>query len=479
MRRWIFLFLVAVVMVLVFFWWNGHRALQREFAWLKAEGLPVTLEEGGLSTVEKLGPDGEAWKKVKSAVEAKTSSPVTEPLRDNLRFVRPGYYRAMTLEPDLPIGGTERTERITWTEWDTRLKPLREALAKAPVLRPGEKYFEPDFREGFAASSQNQTISLTVARGHMYSARGHLGLHRPAEALADIDMGRKLKKSFLREDTLLEGLVESSIDLMMVAVSWEMLQHPDLNEKQLAALAKIWEPESFQNRLTHLWAGERLNSWVWLSGYQARNTLWDRENLGFCCGRSWLEEVVTYDFFKLPYRKLILPHDLAFYLHALGLLEKRTAEWAEGAPYAVVKAEVERGTTFFQALPFWQRPGYLFAEEQLSSQLKAMNLMVAALTQQRLLQAAIALERYRLQHHSYPATLQELSPAYVVAVLLDPIDHQPLRYRREAGAVYTLYSIGINGVDDGGQAKWIDPKDKPVMWAAHKTYDIVWPRAAK
>ena len=41
-------------------------------------------------------------------------------------------------------------------------------------------------------------------------------------------------------------------------------------------------------------------------------------------------------------------------------------------------------------------------------------------------------------------------PEFVPKVPLDPVDGQPLRYRRNADGTFLLYSVGENGKDDGG-----------------------------
>jgi hypothetical protein len=62
---------------------------------------------------------------------------------------------------------------------------------------------------------------------------------------------------------------------------------------------------------------------------------------------------------------------------------------------------------------------------------------------------AVAAERYRLDHHDWPATLDALVPDYLKAVPADPYDGKPLRYKRLAdGAV--VYSVGPDRTDDGG-----------------------------
>lgn len=67
-----------------------------------------------------------------------------------------------------------------------------------------------------------------------------------------------------------------------------------------------------------------------------------------------------------------------------------------------------------------------------------------------LARVAIALERHRLAHGSYPESLDALAPTYLAKLPHDLINGQPLKYRREANGSFTLYSVGWNEKDDGG-----------------------------
>jgi hypothetical protein len=64
--------------------------------------------------------------------------------------------------------------------------------------------------------------------------------------------------------------------------------------------------------------------------------------------------------------------------------------------------------------------------------------------------AAIAVERYRRAHGAWPASLDELVPAYLRAVPRDPLGKQPLRYRHLADGV-VVYCLRPDGGDNGGQ----------------------------
>ena len=102
---------------------------------------------------------------------------------------------------------------------------------------------------------------------------------------------------------------------------------------------------------------------------------------------------------------------------------------------------------------------------------KVQSRIVAAECGRSLLLAAVALERYHLLSHRYPDSLDALVPDILAEVPVDWFDGKPLRYRLEADGSYWLWSIGGDGVDDGGK-----PADAGEDWL--KGADLVWPQAA-
>ncbi len=68
-------------------------------------------------------------------------------------------------------------------------------------------------------------------------------------------------------------------------------------------------------------------------------------------------------------------------------------------------------------------------------------------TRLRLLYTALRLEAYRKSQGRYPARLAELGDG---PYFTDPFSGKPFVYRPQ-GATYILYSVGPNGIDDGGQ----------------------------
>ncbi len=74
-----------------------------------------------------------------------------------------------------------------------------------------------------------------------------------------------------------------------------------------------------------------------------------------------------------------------------------------------------------------------------------------AVARLRLLTVELALHCHQVKHGRAPASLQQLVPEYFQHLPMDPFSGQPLVYRME-GTNCLLYSVGKNGVDDGGQS---------------------------
>jgi hypothetical protein len=73
-----------------------------------------------------------------------------------------------------------------------------------------------------------------------------------------------------------------------------------------------------------------------------------------------------------------------------------------------------------------------------------------------LAKATLMLNLYRTVHGSYPETLDDVATQLVGRVPDDFCSGRPLRYRK-AGEGYQLYSVGLNGIDDGGRMRqeWV------------------------
>jgi hypothetical protein len=97
-----------------------------------------------------------------------------------------------------------------------------------------------------------------------------------------------------------------------------------------------------------------------------------------------------------------------------------------------------------------ERIGRLFASLFLPAISICVNAEDRATMQFELAKLAFALAAYHADSGSYPGKLAELTPKYIAEVPKDIFSDSDLHYQRE-GDGYLLYSVGVNGRDDGGK----------------------------
>jgi hypothetical protein len=118
---------------------------------------------------------------------------------------------------------------------------------------------------------------------------------------------------------------------------------------------------------------------------------------------------------------------------------------------------------------------YLISAVAIPNSLKAAGTCVRNETQRRLTVAAIALARHRLRDGRYPPTLETLVPQFLSAVPIDLMSAKPLGYHLNPDGSFTLYSVGEDGRDDGGDATSSTVTNRFDLWSGR---DAVWPLAA-
>jgi len=86
----------------------------------------------------------------------------------------------------------------------------------------------------------------------------------------------------------------------------------------------------------------------------------------------------------------------------------------------------------------------------------------------------IAAMRFKIDKGQYPKDMAELQRfGYIKEIPIDPFSDQPPVYKRTADN-FTLYSVGLNFKDDGGQV-YQDKKGKPQLWDDKFGDAVFWP----
>jgi hypothetical protein len=100
----------------------------------------------------------------------------------------------------------------------------------------------------------------------------------------------------------------------------------------------------------------------------------------------------------------------------------------------------------------------------------------------RLIVTSIALERFHNRRGAYPKSLAELAPEFARSPPVDFMDGKPLRYRLTDDGHFLLYSVGLDGVNNGGEMRLLPRSELPSL-DPHRAgtrveTDLVWPRPA-
>jgi len=92
----------------------------------------------------------------------------------------------------------------------------------------------------------------------------------------------------------------------------------------------------------------------------------------------------------------------------------------------------------------------LYLYSTMSSMVKINQIDLRVIGDLRCVETALAVERYRYWYKTVPKSLDELVPDFIAAVPPDPFDGKALRYKLSDSGGYTIYTIGEDGVDNGG-----------------------------
>lgn len=312
--------------------------------------------------------------------------------------------------------------------------------------------------------------------------------------------------AFVRKDAtetlLISHLVRLAMAAIAVSPTWDLLQTTNVTDAQLAALQSGWQDQDFLTDSEHAFEMERawgmqaieelrtnqasLNDyfgmsgmlrgsssssgvWRWIPGLESW-TEGPRRAIGAAMWRSswsYSDELnqLKSETIMLNAVRTMRTNRSQFYQADYEAMEKQLSSLKTS----------RAGSVFFRALKI---PGLggLFGGWRLDTVVRKSLRMETA---RRVVMTAIALKRFQLKNGKLPETLSALVPDYLSAVPIDVFSGKPLRYQLNGDGTFLLYSVGENGVDDGG-----DPlletgaSSNSRDWLNQHARDWVWPQPA-
>ena len=306
------------------------------------------------------------------------------------------------------------------------------------------------------------------------------------------------------ERTLISHLVRIAMASIATAPTWELLQATNTTDQQLAMVQECWQREDFIRPWPTRSGWSAPSRWMpWKNArivrYFQRARGWFFE---WCFRRKCLELAADLDsmadgaryqiggfMWRMSWsysQELKLLHTEQVILESLKSMETNL----------VLKPDYDAMMSHLSSLGLTNTEGALFealrvpdfseifgGSGTLTSVVRKAMKMEAG---RRVVVTAIALKRFQLKHGQLPNALSELAPDFLSGVPLDPYDGLPLRYRLKADETFLLYSIGEDGVDDGGDAGVIPSStssrgltvSQSLFWQGAHVRDWVWPQPA-
>ncbi len=335
--------------------------------------------------------------------------------------------------------------------------------------------------------------SLTGWFGGMNSLALHEGRTTDAKKalLSEINVLRLLAD----DGTLISELVRIAIGAIAKTDTWEALQADGWTDADLAAIQSAWEKQHFMAALAAQFEGERVfiaqtaqqlrasndETYEWLFGQYA--ALFHDDDPPAPRWVNWLQEIPYGEELLEGLRKQTYCRVWRFaWAHQTELRTMRNLQTlielvrtaTTNASFQVVESDLTALVVKVEAKNFYDRlrfPPY----ESVATLAFAVKKSARAEADRAQCLAAIALKRHLLRHGNYPASLTALVPEFLSAVPVDYLDGKPIKYRLNADGGFTLYSVGDDGKDNGGDMTLPEGAKSRDLW---KRRDYVWPAPA-
>jgi hypothetical protein len=409
----------------------------------------------------------------------------------------PGWRRPEIVDLFAKPPATNSWEQIAGALGDEA--PLLEALALL-VERPNLDW-RLDYTQGFDLLLPHLSGMKRNAQRSQAALLLELRADHPAAAVAHLRGLLALAKSSRDERLVISQLVRIAVAAIAQAATWSALQHPGLTDPQLAALQADWQELDFNSSMENALAMERAMSLMTIDRMRESSAAFRRTTGMFGGGSSsgpggdgLLEQAGTimkagWEFTRDRAQEAAWRHSWSLTDELLALrgsqalletLRQARTNGSYAAPIAELRVRFDQlgvardhdddrpGTYWFSDLHS------MFSSSLLALSKSADKVMVAE-SGRALTLTAIALRRYQLKYGHYPPRLAQLTPEFLPAPPRDPHDGQPLRYRVTDHGSFTLYAIGKDGVDDGGDARNPNPKGT-LGWQSGR--DWVWAQLA-
>jgi len=480
---------------------RGRIMLARYKAELRAKGEKLTLAEFNLPKPTVSSDAAVVLLQVGSELEELGKQSPFLPLWEfevcRLHFTGPGCCTVRHVQADSGLmlrnmdvaatpSGSRRYQPVTqeicsWEQLADQVGLARELLHRArAALQQSVIAVPTDYRKGFDACIPQERAAAHISAWLSAAALFDLHQNEPDTALESILAIADLLR-FLQDDHLIESQSERSlIGKRGLDITWEALQAPAWTDGQLAKLQMTWEKASIISEFLGGAEGERA---IALDE-------WEREV------RKPINQLLNWSDFSLSSWEDVCGWAQAItWFMAWKQQDETRGVWVWQNTMEDVRSAVHASTwmaahkqfeeTEHEEWDHWSfydhwryhmsKPGF-----PMSSRIVPVNVrfyvqkLLEYETEREMTVAALALARYQLRHGKMPANLAALVPEFCAKIPHDYMDGANLRYRLNGDGTWILYSVGDDGVDNGGDPRPLEPRG--LLFSIWDGRDAVWPQ---
>jgi len=421
----------------------AYLALESELARVRAAGIEMNLEKYNLPIV----PDAENAAHLYRAAFSLLERPSSDEEMPSWGFVYSAGLQEALLDAELRA----RVKRYL-TEPDVKL--ALDLLAKANAMPRCNWDF--DYAQGQDTALYPQSI-LFAARPFLLRVRVRYLEGDQLGAVEDIRAILRLAERTESDRILFSRTVQCFLCKRCREAAAEMASAQNLPAETARELSARFEHLAETADITETLGFETAFTYAWMEKLKG-----DARLAKQYLAESPASQVVAISY---PFRPLYRLGEV------LALRQCREIIDLSKRPYYEVKAQLHLVRDRFPTdawVPFLHLKFSLWLPFHVMADFVATHAETQAGA--RVAQVGLSLEAYRAQAGTYPDSLDALVPEMLPKLPLDPFSGRPFHYRR-SGKEVVVYSVGRNGVDDGGLRQMRKDGNKVVN---PRTDDIAW-----
>ena len=493
-------------------WWLAHK-LDAYKAELAARGEKLSIQE--LMAERREPASNQADFVLQALMRMRKDLRISSNPPPMMKMILPGralvgWKLPLVVGKDyFPSGQNLTMEEVfitnTWAEFAENLELPNEGLDQLRELvgQPAID-FHLDFTRGADLLLPHLAPMKQGIQTLSYSAMTDLHHGKTARAAHTVRSMIALSEGFRDEPLGISQLVRAAMMQIPISTTWELSQAPDVSDTDLKAIQADFDRVDFRKSLEQSLVMERAMGNMMIRQFREKGRIFG-QGATPAMGGTPVTTISGWDRFEERAKQVLSPRELQKNLSELvwqsALSYEDEMRHLKAVAVVIDGVRASSNRCYFEVVAETrakmnaltgvkheeEEDGLLFCgvgEDSLSNFRTTITDVGWAYsifkkvgqteTFRSLVATAIALNRYKLRHGEFPDELAKLTPDFLVKPARDPVDGQLLRYRREADGRFTLYSVGEDGVDNGG-----DPSPGPGKsphW--QKGRDWVWPQPA-